>query len=169
MHVSSLFQLPTIMQYTGSAGKEWACNAGDLGSILGLGRSPGEGKDYPLQCSSLEYSMDCIVDAVAKSRTWLSNLHMQYKAASSFLAIARHSSPATHPHREQLGLYIIWAKKSNSNWLIRNDTYQPKCCVTQYYRTEFGFRQCLSNGNQDLSSLLTCASWVSSPFSLFIT
>ena len=33
----------------GSAGKESACNAGDLGSIPGLGRSPGEGKDYPLQ------------------------------------------------------------------------------------------------------------------------
>ena len=34
-----------------SAGKESACNAGDLGSIPGLGRSPGEGKGYPLQCS----------------------------------------------------------------------------------------------------------------------
>ena len=38
----------------GSAGKEFACNAGDLGLILGLGRSPGEGKGYPLQCSGLE-------------------------------------------------------------------------------------------------------------------
>ena len=45
----------------GSAGKESACNVGDLGSILGLGRSPGEGKDYPLQYSDLENSMDCIV------------------------------------------------------------------------------------------------------------
>ena len=33
----------------GSAGKESACNAGDLGLIPGLGRSPGEGKGYPLQ------------------------------------------------------------------------------------------------------------------------
>ena len=33
----------------GSAGKESACNSGDLGSIPGLGRSPGEGKGYPLQ------------------------------------------------------------------------------------------------------------------------
>ena len=40
-----------------SAGKELACNAGDLGSIPGLGRSPGEGKGYPLQCSGLENSM----------------------------------------------------------------------------------------------------------------
>ena len=41
-----------------SAGKESACNAGDLGSIPGLGRSPGEGKGYPLQYSGLENSMD---------------------------------------------------------------------------------------------------------------
>ena len=42
----------------GSAGKEFACNVGDLGSISGLGRSPGEGKGYPLQNSGLENSMD---------------------------------------------------------------------------------------------------------------
>ena len=53
----------------GSAGKESACNAGDLGSIPGLGRSPGEGKGYPLQYSGLEKSMDCIVHGVAKSWT----------------------------------------------------------------------------------------------------
>ena len=41
----------------GSAGKESACNAGDLGLILGLGRSPGEGKGYPLQNSGLENSV----------------------------------------------------------------------------------------------------------------
>ena len=53
----------------GSAGKESACNAGDLGSIPGLGRSPGEVKGYPLQYSGLENSMDCIVHGVAKSWT----------------------------------------------------------------------------------------------------
>ena len=42
----------------GTAGKESACNVGDLGSISGLGRSLGEGKGYPLQYSSLENSMD---------------------------------------------------------------------------------------------------------------
>ena len=53
----------------GSAGKESACITGDLGSIPGLGRSPGEGKGYPLQYSGLETSMDCIciVRGVAKS------------------------------------------------------------------------------------------------------
>jgi len=51
----------------GSAGKESACNAGDLGSISGLGRSPGEGKGYPHQYSGLENSLDCKVHGVAKS------------------------------------------------------------------------------------------------------
>ena len=59
----------------GSAGKESACNVGDLGSIPGLGRSPGEGKGCPLQYSALENSMDCIVHGIAKSRTRLSDLH----------------------------------------------------------------------------------------------
>ena len=45
----------------GSAGKEYACNAGDLGSTHGLGRSPGERKSYALQYSGLENSMDWIV------------------------------------------------------------------------------------------------------------
>ena len=50
-----------------SVGKESACNAGDLGLIPGLGRSPGEGKDYPLQYSGLENSMDYIVYWVTES------------------------------------------------------------------------------------------------------
>ena len=53
----------------GSAGKESARNAGDLSSIPGLGRPPGEGKGYPLQYSGLENSMDCVVHGVAKSQT----------------------------------------------------------------------------------------------------
>ena len=53
----------------GSTGIESACSAGDLGLIPGLGRSPGEGKGYPLQYSGLENSIDCIVHRVAKSRT----------------------------------------------------------------------------------------------------
>ena len=43
----------------GSAGKEAACNVGDLSLIPGLGRSPRDGKGYPLQYSGLENSMDC--------------------------------------------------------------------------------------------------------------
>ena len=43
-----------------AAGKESISNPGDLGLIAGLGRSPREGKSYPLQYSGLENSMDCI-------------------------------------------------------------------------------------------------------------
>ena len=53
----------------GSAGKESIHNAGDLGLIPGLGRSPGEGKGYPLQHSGLENPMDCAVHGVAESDT----------------------------------------------------------------------------------------------------
>ena len=51
----------------GSPGKESACNAEDLVSIPGLGRSPGEGNGYPLQYSGLENSVECIVHGVAES------------------------------------------------------------------------------------------------------
>ena len=61
----------------GSAGKESACNVGEVGSIPGLGRSPGEGKGFPLQYSGLENSMNCIVHGVAKSRTQLCDVHFQ--------------------------------------------------------------------------------------------
>ena len=63
----SCFQLPGFPG--GSAGKESACSAGALGLIPGLGRSPGEGKGYPLQYSSLESSMNCIVHGVTESDT----------------------------------------------------------------------------------------------------
>ena len=53
----------------GSVGKESSCNAGDLDSIPGLGRSPREGKGYPLQYSGLENSTDYIALGVAKSQT----------------------------------------------------------------------------------------------------
>ena len=68
----------------GSAGKESAYNAGDLGSIPGLGRFSGEGKGYPLQCSGLENSMNYTVHGVTKSHTGLSDFH--------FLDIILHTS-----------------------------------------------------------------------------
>ena len=64
----------------GSDSKESACNGGDLGSIPGLGRSPGEENGYPFQYSYLEHCMDrrawwATVHGVAKSQTQLSNWH----------------------------------------------------------------------------------------------
>ena len=67
----------------GSAAKEFACSAGDLDSIPGLGRSLGEGKGYPRQYSGLENSMDCIVHRVTKSWTRLSdNVTFYFKCFS---------------------------------------------------------------------------------------
>ena len=62
----------------GSAGKESACNVGDLGLILGMGRSPGEGNSNALQYSYLEKSMDggagqAAVHGITKSQTRLCN------------------------------------------------------------------------------------------------
>ena len=59
-------------------GKESSCNAGDTGLILGLGRSPGEGRGNPLQYSCLENPMDrgacrSTVHGVMKSRTQLND------------------------------------------------------------------------------------------------
>ena len=64
----------------GSAGKESTCRVGDLGSIPGLGRSPGDGNGYPLQYSGLETSMNreawwATIHGVANSQTQLSHLH----------------------------------------------------------------------------------------------
>ena len=55
--------------------KKSACNAKDLGSIPGSGRSPGEGSGNPLQYSGLENSMDSVVHGAAKSQTQLSDFH----------------------------------------------------------------------------------------------
>ena len=60
----------------GSVCKEYTCNAGLLGSIPGLGRSPGEGTGYPLQYSGLDSSVDCMVP---KSWTRLSDIHSPSK------------------------------------------------------------------------------------------
>ena len=51
----------------GSDAKESACNVGDLGSIPGSGRFPGEGNGNPLQCSCLENPMD--------RRAWTATVH----------------------------------------------------------------------------------------------
>ena len=97
-------RLPTLVFLDfscGSAGKESTCNAGDMGSIPGLGRSPGEGKGYQLQYSGLENSMDCIVHGVAKSWTGLSDSHftsLHFKESSYASAVTSYTpwfSPAS--------------------------------------------------------------------------
>ena len=68
-----------------SVGKESTCNVVDLGLIPGLGRSPGEGKGYPLQYSGLENPMNFIVHGVAKSQTQLSNVNFHKAEVDVFL------------------------------------------------------------------------------------
>ena len=74
-HLDLDSSLPHLVEVYGvSDGKEAACDAGDLGSIPGSGRSPGEGNGNPLQYSCLENAMDrgawwAIVQGVAKSQT----------------------------------------------------------------------------------------------------
>jgi len=81
----------------GSVGKESTCNAGDLGSIPGLGRFPGEENSYPLQYSGLENSMNCIVHGFAESDMTerLSLTHILYL-----------SPPCTRRLHCPLGVYL---------------------------------------------------------------
>ena len=61
-HINTWMHVVGIWDFLcGSDGKETASNAGDLVSIPGLGRSPGERKGHPLQYSGIENSIDCIV------------------------------------------------------------------------------------------------------------
>ena len=92
--------MPTSGFPYGSAGKESARNSGDLGSIPGLGRSPGEGKGYPLQYSGLENSMDCLVHAVTNSWTQLSDFHLSLTPTSMLIFGSKDalvSQPSIHP------------------------------------------------------------------------
>ena len=71
------------------SGKESACQAGDAGSVPGSGRSPGGGRDNPLQYSCLENPMDrgawwATVHSVTKNWTQLSNQHLHFPQVTPF-------------------------------------------------------------------------------------
>ena len=73
-----VFTSQSWVSLVAQSGKESAGNAGDLGLIPGLGRSPGEGKGCPLQYSGLGNSMDSVVHGVTKSRTHLSDCRCHF-------------------------------------------------------------------------------------------
>jgi len=109
----------------GSAGKESTCNAGDLSSIPGLGRSPGEGNGYPLQYSGLENSMVCIVHGVAKSQSQLHDFHFQYLQKDLYLENMPMDNIFTpSSYREFLGTDIVL----NAVWHLILTTL----CVRKY-------------------------------------
>ena len=109
MHIICIFGIPY-----GSAGKEPNCNAGDLGSIPGLERSPGEGKGYPLQYSGLENAMDCIVHGVAKNDTRLSEFHFHayYNVNVNIIHVSlycfAHVHTHTHTHTHTWFLNVVY-------------------------------------------------------------
>ena len=74
---------------------------GDLGSISGLGRFPGEETSYTLQYSGLENFMDCVVHGVAKSQTLLSNFHFFAPThVSIFLLVDNRSQQEEHSRQK---------------------------------------------------------------------
>ena len=116
-----------------TGGKESTCNVRDLGSIPGLGRSPGEGKGYPLQYSGLENSMDYIVHGITKSQTQLSDLHFngKWRSLSTFMGGSRKEhwsklsfpSPVDQPHFVQkFSLLSVCLGWPCAVWLIASLT-----------------------------------------------
>ena len=107
-----------------SVGKESTCNAGDLSSIPGLGRSPGEGKGYALQYSGLENFMDCIVQGVAKSWTWLSKFHFHFLSPNLVHTLAHRHSCGTSSLRAlwtinsslHTGQVSLWVFRAHCEW-----------------------------------------------------
>ena len=106
LHFRSILSFPG-----GSYGKASACSAGDLGSIPGLGRSPGEGNGNPFQYSVLENSADggawqAIVQGVTKSQTWLSNFTILYYIIAIFICTRDFKSKTVRREREDCYIMI---------------------------------------------------------------
>ena len=98
--------MPTSGFPYGSAGKESTRNSGDLGSIPGLGRFPGEGNCYPLQYSGLENSMDYTVHGVTKSQTRLSDFHFHFLFSSPPRMARDQRISGSSDHRIREGWYL---------------------------------------------------------------
>ena len=145
-----------ITFYCGSAGKESACNVGDLGLILGLGRSSGEGKGYPLQYSSLN-STDCTVHGITKSRTQLSNFRCSLKLPFSSLFYSvfwKHVSKFS-PHSEGEGGYALPSGRGISMNYLNSSVGEiisslPLIFLKNIYSIVFWLHGVLSRGPQAL-------------------
>ena len=121
---------PVLLLYRGfpgsSTGKEPTCNAGDMGSVPGLGRSPGEGNGYPFPYSGLENSPDRVawwattVHGVTKNQTRLSDFHCtenfynfhqrSRRVASQLTWKARHPNKPTEQD--------FWVRKKTSKTFL---------------------------------------------------
>ena len=117
----------------GSAGKESACNAGDLGSIPGLG-SPVGGKGYPLQDSDLENPTDCLVPGVSKSQAGLSGFHFHFSGSS-----VRGNSPGKNTgvggHALLQGIFLTQGSNPgflHCRWLLYQLSFQGSPSISVY-------------------------------------
>uniref|UniRef100_A0A4W2G3M9 Translation elongation factor EF1B beta/delta subunit guanine nucleotide exchange domain-containing protein n=1 Tax=Bos indicus x Bos taurus TaxID=30522 RepID=A0A4W2G3M9_BOBOX len=138
-HLSAL-PTPVCLGFPcGSAGKESACNAGDLGSIPGLGRSPGEGKGCPLQYAGLENSMDCIVHGVPKIRLFFpfsaccGVLGLFFPSAATWFLISRR--PGFWRLKSPAGLQVLndyLADKSHIEWYEKASLSGVKKALGKY-------------------------------------
>ena len=121
-HEANIWLLQHVFGFPcGSAGKESTCSTGDLGSIPRLGRSPGEGKGYPLQYFGLENSMDCIVHGVPKSWTWLGNFHFHNIYESVKSAIIKYHRLSGLNNRNLFSYYSRgWSQRSRcqQGWFL---------------------------------------------------
>ena len=133
----------------GSAGKESTCNAGDLGSIPGLGRSPGERKGYPLQYSGLENSMDCIVHGAAKSQTGLSNF--DFTLSLHFPHCPHALSPIPI-----IPITSLWTSAPVSNWYPFPDLCPTPCSVLHA-------KSNVNSQDADWTLLSSCLKHISAP------
>ena len=103
----------------GSASKESAHNAGDLGSIPGWGRSHGEGNSYPPQYSGLENSLDCIVHGVTKSQIRLSDFQFSFLCSEISVYVFLH--------------YITGLFGSLYYWLLKLYIYAYKTSIGEVF------------------------------------
>ena len=94
----------------GPAGKESACNEGDLGSIPGLGRPPGEGKDYPLQYFCLESSMD--------RGAWRATVHGLQRVRQDWSNLARRSLSCKWQCKHLLVPPTTWSDPSGNGHAV---------------------------------------------------
>ena len=114
LSLSPLFTVPWVLNKyfiwygrpCGSAGKESTCNTGDVGSIPGLGRSPGEGTSYPLQYSGLENPMNCIESMEKSIESWRRLLRVPWTAKRSNQLILKEISPEYSLERLMLKLKL---------------------------------------------------------------
>ena len=162
----------------GSAAKESACNAGDLGSIPGLGRSPGEGIGYPLQYFGASLvaqtvNLPAILETWVWSLRWKDPWKRAWQATPVFL-------PGESRGQRSLVGYGSWGCRVTHDWATKHSTACMWCYSVETVVWHFVKRQRLSSFTcvVDLKQQLTfpcrtreqeIQSWISSPSPLLVT